>query len=188
MSVGRKRSIERFFCCRNVSPIWFIVELITKALDVVPVSLFIQRVGGFVYRNTHNRGIFRLLQSLLILHKRKLSNDKLVVIAKVSKVRLFAGSKFNNRKLTQNSFQLSYNHKLHALLSFNELNQIVLFFVKKLAAQSDRSSNQVILIQHLSNYHLDSNTLAQCFQCHKRLGLTKKETSIRSFVLCRCTF
>lgn len=31
-----------------ISPFWFIVELITESLDVVPVGLLVQRIGGFV--------------------------------------------------------------------------------------------------------------------------------------------
>lgn len=32
----------------NLGAFWFIVELITESLDVVPVGLLIQRIGGFV--------------------------------------------------------------------------------------------------------------------------------------------
>lgn len=37
-----------FFIIIIISPFWFIVELITKSFDTVPVSLLIQRVGGLV--------------------------------------------------------------------------------------------------------------------------------------------
>ncbi len=45
-----------------VSPFWFIVELITKSFDTVPVSLLVQRVGGLVcVRKTHWTQIWTLL-------------------------------------------------------------------------------------------------------------------------------
>lgn len=48
----KERKKESSYWCDTFfiisSPFWFIVELITKALDTIPVSVLIQGVGGLV--------------------------------------------------------------------------------------------------------------------------------------------